>query len=263
MTFLERLSSGPPLVCDGGTGTERKRLGCDAASMHRAFAAAGAELLVADSILAAGLEAGAPGRGAATLTSAVAVARSSRGAGRSRATFVAASLGPAGPSVRDDAHRAAIYRALAGSARDASADVLFAETLLTRADADAALAAAREAGLPIAVTFAFDQSGRGYAGLSVEDVADWVRAARPDAAGFNCGDGPEPALEAAERLVARLDGVPLVLRPAAGESDPEAFAAFGSRGAALGARILGGCCGATASHVRSLADVLAAMASCP
>jgi hypothetical protein len=60
------------------------------------------------------------------------------------APFVAASLGPAGPSVTGDAHRRLVYRSLATAARDAGADVIFAETLLSLADADAALAAMRQ-----------------------------------------------------------------------------------------------------------------------
>lgn len=229
MTFLERLASGPPILCDGGTGTERRRTGKSALDVHRSFVEAGAELVVADSINATD---------APALSAAVADARASG------ARFVAASLGPTKPG---SAQR---YDALAIAARDAGGDVLFAETLLSLADADAAVAAARASGLPIAVSFAIGRNGFGYAGLAVEDAARWSARARPDAAGLNCGDEPEQLAAAAERWLRVSRETPFVLRPAAGGAPPPAFAALV---AAVPARLTGGCCGATPAHVAALA----------
>ena len=275
MTFLERLAAGPPILTDGGTGTERKRLGCGAAEVHAAFVAAGAEVIVADSITSAGLAVTDVSRAFAALCDAIAIARASG------AAFVAASLGPSGPAVRDATHRREIYDALAEAAKLSGADVIFAETLLTFFDADAALAAGRAAGLPVAVTFAFGSDGRGYAGLNVEKTFVWANAERPDASGFNCGDGPEPTLDAFERWVGGYDPatgltatfgdsqrrhgelvrIPAVFRPAAGAPgatpvDPATFAAIGMRAKALGARIIGGCCGAQPAHIAALRDSL-------
>lgn len=246
MTFLERLFAGPPILTDGGTGTERVRLGCGAAEVHAAFVAAGAEVVVADSITAAGLAVTDVSRAFAALCDAVAIARASG------AAFVASSLGPSGPGVRDAGHRRELYDALAEAAKLAGADVIFAETLLTIADADAALDAARKNGLPVAVTFA---RGRDY-GLLPEHVAQWAIANRPDACGLNCGDGPEPALAAFATFASVADPggppIPAVFRPAAATT-PEAFAALVLLAKA---RIVGGCCGATPAHIAALRDSL-------
>lgn len=251
MTFLERLASGPPVITDGGTGTERQRLGCGAAEVHAAFVAAGAEVIVADSIAAAGLAVSDPARGAAALANAVAVAWSAHPA------FVAASLGPSGPGIRDATHRREVYGALAAAAKAAGADVIFAETLLTFFDADAALDAARTHGVPVVVTFSL---GEGY-GLAPEHVSAWGIANRPDACGVNCGDGAEPTLAAFERFAGQDTHVPTVFRPSAGSPgsvtvSPDAFASIGRRGEGLGARIVGGCCGATPAHIAALAKTL-------
>jgi len=257
VTFLERLASGLPILTDGGTGIERRRRKCGAADVHAAFVAAGVDVIVADSIAVAGLAVTDPARGAAALADAVAIARASG------APFVAASLGPSGPGVRDATHRRELYGALAAAAKEAGADVIFAETLLTFFDADAALDAARAAGLPIAVTFAFSREGKGYAGLQAERTAQWAQGCGPDAAGFNCGEDPEATLAAFERWIAALvpprpwltksnSRPPGAFRPAAGTSTPERFAVIGAHAVALGARIVGGCCGATPDHLAAL-----------
>lgn len=244
MTFLERLASGPPILCDGGTGTERRRTGLSARDVHRSFVEAGAELVVADSITSAGLAVDLPREAAATMATAVDDAR------RSGATMVAASLGPIPPGTADAVRRER-YAALAEAAKQA--DVLFAETLLSLADADAAVAAARACGMPIAVSFAIGRNGFGYAGLDVEDMARWAARARPDAAGLNCGDAPEPVVAAAERWRRVQREVPFVLRPATGEAAPAGFAVLAR---SVPARIVGGCCGATVAHIAALADLL-------
>ncbi len=273
--LTRRLHAGAPIVTDGGTGTElvrrtrgargdrgeppRERERADSTGsalqrlavhdVHQDFVEAGAQLLVANTFTIA--------RDLVQKTSVVpppvhGLLSAARQAGP---RFVALSLGPGGTrrSYGEVVNAVAVGGEVFPRVR---VDAVFVETMTSIADADAAMKAAARLRVPIVVTFAVDQDGLGYGGLSLREIAAWVQAARPDAAGFNCGVGPESVLEAGRRL-ADLADVPLALRPAASapgrpEATPRMFGEFARGAAALGARIIGGCCGAGPDHIRAL-----------
>lgn len=260
-----RLREGPPIVTDGGTGAEllrrtsssdvstaRRRL--DLHDVHRDFAVAGAEIVVANTFPVA--------RDWARTFSKTEVAIQSLlvAAAQAAEAWIALSLGPGGTrsTYGDIANEAAASRELLGQSR---VDAVFVETMTAIADADAAMRASARLSVPILVTFAVDADGVGYGGLSVKEIAAWARDAKPDAIGFNCGVGPAPVLEAGRRLREAYD-LPLVLRPAASApgheaATPRMFGEFAREAVALGARVIGGCCGATPDHIRAVVSAIA------
>ena len=119
-------------------------------------------------------------------------------------------------------------------------DLLILETFSDADDLLAALRRAKATGLPVVAQMA--------------GLPDARARAEADLVGVNCLD-PEETL----RLLGRLDGArsafPHGGLPGA-PIPPTAFAAAGARLAALGVRLLGGCCGTGPAHVKALAEAL-------
>jgi 5-methyltetrahydrofolate--homocysteine methyltransferase len=87
--------------------------------------------------------------------------------------------------------------------------------------------------------------------------------------GANCGTTLEMTREALEKMQAAAPDAILIAKPNAGlprmvegkpvyDATPEMMSDFAARAAALGARIIGGCCGSTPDHIRAIARRLAA-----
>lgn len=278
------LARGRPLLADGGTGTALRARGIagdalDAVTsapgalreVHREFVAAGARVLHTASFTAPRRLADAAGAANAGHVSdlvrdAARLAREAAetaGAGDAPGVFVLGSLGPVGHG--DPQAAAAVVGPLA-AALAGRVDGIALETMISIAEAGSMLAAVRDVFPgPVVVTFAIDADDRSYGGDALAEVLAWIGRVRPDAAGFNCGEGPDPVRRAGKRLAASLPDVPRVLRPPAsapgrGDSSAADFARF-ARDAAPGAAIVGGCCGAAAAHITAMAAAMAAMRS--
>ena len=274
-----------PVLLDGAMGTALQAAGLAPGELperwlterpdairdvHAAHAAAGASVLLTCTFNAASprLASTFPGASPARLcAAAVALARQAAPCGR-----VAGALGPlalarpGGEAPPARALRAPFERPLAALA-EAGADLLWLESQYDWREASAALAAALGIGLPVAVTFTLaERSGRllapdgtpGEALLSRAAHAGGGRAGvgRVVAVGVNCvpAGGPLAALAAWARVTLP---VPFIAKATPGlpgaVSSPTAFAAALAPAVAAGARLVGGCCGATAEHLSALA----------
>lgn len=235
------------------------------ARVHVAHAAAGAGVLLtctfgcASPRVEAALGAGAIPRLCAT---AVRLAR----AATAGALPVAGAVGPTGlvapgtsvPAAALEARYAAPLHALAA----AGADLLWIESQWDLAEARAALAAARATGLPAVATFTFAEAGGRFRtpdGRSAEECLAAVAVDGALAAGVNCVF-PGSALAALAAWAAAHLPVPLVAKPSPGlpgaVASPAAFAEALRPAFEAGLRIAGGCCGATADHLRALAPLV-------
>jgi 5-methyltetrahydrofolate--homocysteine methyltransferase len=279
VTVLDR-----PTLLDGAMGTALIARGLgdalpeewllarpeEIARVHAAHAAAGARVLLTCTFncaaprLAARLE---PARPGAVDDLCAAAVRLARGAGGG--ALVAGAVGPTAlalPGARppDPADLAARYaRPLAALAR-AGADLLWIESQWDLAEARAALAAARATGLPAVVTFGFPEDDGRFRVPGGERAEDCLAAVASDgalAAGVNCV-APGPALAALAGWAAATLRVPFVAKPSPGLPGavlpPAAFADALRPAFAAGLRIAGGCCGATADHLRALAPLVSA-----
>lgn len=279
-SLRERLGAGP-LVFDGAMGTELYRRGQFihqsfdginltnpdlVESVHRDYLDAGAEVIETNTFASnrrrlrkVGLEE----RHDAIHAAAVDVARRAAG---DRA-YVVGAVGPSGErwDRLDAAGRAAAVDdvvAQADALLAAGVDGLVLETFPTLAECEAVLRAVRPR--TQAVIFAqisFLRHAATEDGASPEEATEALRAAGADVVGVNCADGPSELFALAERMVGR--GVPISVLPNAGYpkkvdgrmiymATPEYFGVYARRFLKLGVAVVGGCCGTTPEHIRSM-----------
>ena len=268
--FLERLASGPPIVADGGMGavlaSAVPRLRCpeeanlrapeSVVDVHLGYIRAGAELIetntfganrpkLAQHYLDDELE---------QITSAGArLAREAREiAGRD--VFIAGSIGP--DSAGGYADQA---RVLEGR----GADLFMVETFFDLDDLEAAIAAIRSvSSLPVVALMSFDADGETIAGISARTAGERLHELGLAAFGANHGAGPAAALRALAdmsgdgRVLAALPNVGLASmtgrRIVFPHATPEYFGEFAAQARALGAGIIGGCCGTTPAQIAAV-----------
>ncbi|MBU0705285.1 MAG: homocysteine S-methyltransferase family protein, partial [Chloroflexi bacterium] len=105
-------------------------------------------------------------------------------------------------------------------------------------------------------------------GVSPEQAAETLLALGVDALGANCG----ATLEMTEGAVTKIHEVApdaiLIAKPNAGkprvvgrdvvyDATPDDMAEYARRFVALGARVVGGCCGSTPAHIAAIAAAVA------
>jgi len=223
---------------------------------------------------------GAPGleaKAGELLRRAVALARQARdGAGRDAA--IAGSVSPLAHPFRPDlvppAHQArAEHRETMATMAESGADFLLLESMNTAAEARAALEAARAVGLPAWVSFVPRWDGRLLGGETVADAVAAVAPLAPDVILFNCAP-PEDITQALGELVLHWRG-PSGGYAHIGHYDPPSwkltffprftgteawapprYAAGALHWVALGAQVIGGCCGTGPDHIRALRETL-------
>ena len=172
-----------------------------------------------------------------------------------------------------DSHSPALFDELVENYRrqirgllDGGADLLAAETLLYPQDAEAILTAAELEGAGAVIyTFTMQPDGSLLSGMDAVGVLRELEEAGAAAVGFNCvaADQFLPAL--VSRLRRTLRG-PVICKPNAGiptivdggvaeyPMSPEEFAQIQSDCAAMGASLLGGCCGTAPEFIRAMAE---------
>ena len=147
-------------------------------------------------------------------------------------------------------------------------DLLVIETHHDIGEVGAALRVARkQTDLPIFCTFAFNPKGRTMMGLRAAQAATEMEALGADAVGANCGDGPA-AIAAALQQMRDATTLPLVAKSNAGipqagpdgqaiwDVEPAQLAEHAREFVSLGARVIGGCCGSSPSHIAAIAAAL-------
>ena len=111
-----------------------------------------------------------------------------------------------------------------------------------------------------------DEEGNCLDGSSPEAFGARLTEWGADVVGCNCSVGPAVMLEAIER-VRRVTALPLVAQPNAGPPQsvegrniylcsPEYMASYARKLVAAGAQVVGGCCGTTPEHIRSMKAAL-------
>jgi S-methylmethionine-dependent homocysteine/selenocysteine methylase len=177
--------------------------------------------------------------------------------------WIAGSLAPLEDCYRPDrvpseAEISSEHHEMAAALAAAGVDLILVETMNTVREAAAAACGAAATGLAVVVSCVTDGNGRLLSGEPVEDFARALLSlpVPPEALGVNCVAARSLAGDLA-RLAAAAPGVALA---AYGNTfrdfvTPEDYAAFAAEWVALGARLVGGCCGTTAAHTAAIARV--------
>lgn len=178
-------------------------------------------------------------------------------------------LEPYGDLSEDAAY--ATYAEQASLLAEGGVDGFIIETMFDLQETLCALKACRAtADLPVLVSLAFKSGRKGartLMGNSPQDCARALAEAGAAAVGANCGE-LDP-LQMAEIVPAFREAcdLPILMQPNAGKPElidgetvfkmmPDEFASGVHRCVEAGARLVGGCCGTSPTHIRALADVL-------
>lgn len=152
----------------------------------------------------------------------------------------------------------------------AGVDLLVVETMMSLAEARAALIAANETcDLPVIVSMTYNEDGRTLYGTDPETAVVVLQSLGADAIGINCSTGPKEMIPLVERMK-KYANIPILAKPNAGMPElvdgetiyamtPEQFAEYGRSLVEAGAGMIGGCCGTTKEHITALAQMVRLM----
>ena len=156
------------------------------------------------------------------------------------------------------------YRRQIRGLMDGGVDILGAETLLYPQEAEAVLTAAELEGAGATIyTFTMQSDGSLFSGMPAGPILQELERSGAAAVGFNCvaADGMTAGLVSKLRRYVRI---PLICKPNAGipviredglahyDMSPADFAAVIQDCTAMGATLLGGCCGTTPEHIAAI-----------
>ncbi|TMD04169.1 MAG: bifunctional homocysteine S-methyltransferase/methylenetetrahydrofolate reductase [Chloroflexi bacterium] len=281
--FTARLEERGALLFDGAMGTELWARGVPpdhcleevnvsdpslVRAIHRDYIAAGADVIETNTFGANRFrlaEHYLEGRGREILEQGAKLAVEARNMS-GRPVLVAGSVGPLGKPLEpigaiklSAAER--IYGEIVESLAESGVDLLIFETFTSVGELELAVRVAREAAHQLPVV----------ACMSLDDDADVgilraVSGLGPAALGFNCGSGPQAALQIARRLHEAGLG-PIAVIPNAGlpqrvsgrlvyAAGPRYFAESVEPLLQAGARVLGGCCGTRPEHISAMRAAL-------
>lgn len=245
--------------------------------VHQAYLEAGAQIIETNTFGANRHKLSAIGLGdrvAQLNHRGVKLAREAREASRHE-VLIAGSIGPLGTQrqakqlppeeIRE------IFREQALALEERGVDFFILETFGSLDELLCAVDAIRSfSKSPIVAQLTFSEEGSTFDGTRPEDAVAKLRPKDIQALGANCTIGPQLLLPILGELAKSLrdSGIPLSAMPNAGfpkrigdrivypKSSPEYFADFARDAAALGTRILGGCCGSTPEHIRAMVEAV-------
>jgi methionine synthase / methylenetetrahydrofolate reductase(NADPH) len=272
-----------PLVFDGGMGTVIYDRGVFINTcydelcltnpklilqIHRDYVEAGAEVIETNTFGANPIKLKAYGladRTEAINRAAVKLAREAAG----KDIFVAGSVGPCTESNQrmPDAFAAEAeiaFRTQMAALAAEGVDLFLLETFSGQNELLLAARVAKEFGAPVLASFVLNERGETALGTRAEAMASALNAdGNVDIVGINCGTGPSGVFDAL--LVVLPHTVkPVVVMPNAGLpreisgrvmylTSPEYFTEYAKKYIELGVRGVGGCCGTTPAHIRTMA----------
>lgn len=282
------------VLADGAMGTSLFQLGLDnrssgelwnvehpdlVASVHQGFVDAGSDILLTNTFGANRYRLGLhklAERARELNMAAVRITRAVRDKAL-RPIVIAGDIGPIGDilapfGTRTAAEAEEAFFEQAQALKEGGVDIAWIETMIADNELDAAIRGVQRAGLGYVATMTFDAGGRTMMGESPEDAMRRIRAAayRPIAFGANCGVGPAQLMDSIVGLVRGAESDAIVVAKSncgipvldsemrvSYNGNPEVMGIYACMARDAGARIIGGCCGTTAQHIKSMSDALA------
>jgi 5-methyltetrahydrofolate--homocysteine methyltransferase len=291
--FLEILNSGKVLVADGATGSNLQKMGLKAGQapedliidnpeilmeLEGMFVKAGSDIILTCTFGGTRMrmkDSKYQDRAPEVNMRAVELARkAAASAGRSD-VLVAGSMGPVGglikpygPLEADEVK--ATFTEQAKALAEGGADLLVIETMFSFEETTAAFEGAKSVtDLPIVVSFSYDRGTRSMMGVKPKDVIKRYTEMGATVIGANCGTTLENMETIIKEYTATVPNFPMWAKPNAGiprmdiqteqaiyDMGPEDMANFAKKYVALGAKIVGGCCGSTPEHIAAIAKAV-------
>jgi methionine synthase I (cobalamin-dependent)/5,10-methylenetetrahydrofolate reductase len=286
-SLLERMQKSP-VLCDGAMGTLLYAKGVFInrcyddlnlsqpeliRAIHHEYLQAGAEIIETNTFGANAPRLARHGLADRVHDINLAGARVAREAAKSFDVWVAGSVGPLGIRIEPlgktsfEEARAA-FRDQIAALVEGGVDLLMLETFGYLEELHQAVLASREVNPKISVVaqVTIDEDGNCLDGSDPETFAARLAEWNVDVLGINCSVGPVAMLEAIERVRA-VTALPLSAQPNAGVPrsvegrniylcSPEYMASYARKFVAAGVRLIGGCCGTTPEHIRSMKSAL-------
>lgn len=284
---IEQLLTNAPVVLDGAWGTQLQALGLPPGTLPdlwnverpeavlqvaKSYVEAGSQIILTNTFGANRINLkryGLEDRLEAINRQGVAISKEAADG----VAKVFASIGPTGALLMmGEVSEAEFERVFAEQAEllaAAGADGIVVETMSDLAEAQIAVRAAKQTGLPVVACMAF-QAGknldRTIMGVSCAQAAQGLLEAGADVIGANCGRGIEGFGELL-RQFRQVTDAPVWLKPNAGmpenvegrtiyRTQAEEFAAYVPQLVAGGAQFIGGCCGTSPEFIRAICQVL-------
>ncbi|MES0808602.1 betaine--homocysteine S-methyltransferase [Roseibium sp. SCPC15] len=191
-----------------------------------------------------------------------------------REVLVAGSIGPTGElfqplgALSYEEGVAAFKEQMEGLV-EGGADILWVETMSAVEEMKAAAEAAQDFDLPLVITASFDTAGKTMMGLPPKGLGELQSqfACTPVAIGSNCGVGASDLLAAIMEITEAFPNAIVVAKGNCGipqiqgdevvyTGTPELMARYAHMALDAGARIIGGCCGTSPSHLVAMRGAL-------
>ena len=183
---------------------------------------------------------------------------------------VAGSIGPTGEpqGQMSEAQATASFSEQAIGLVQGGVDLFWIETMSDLNEVKAAISGIRSVSqLPIAATLTFDRNGQTTTGVTAKQAILTLRELNLVAIGANCGYGPHEIEAIITTMRATDPTIPLIAKSNAGlpqqiddtfiyQGTPTVMATYAHRVYHLGARLMGGCCGTTPTHIQAMTAVL-------
>jgi 5-methyltetrahydrofolate--homocysteine methyltransferase len=291
--FLERLNAGKILVSDGATGSNLQKMGLKAGQapedliidnpeilmeLEGMFVKAGSDIILTCTFGGTRMrmkDSKYQDRAPELNMRAVELARkAAASAGRSD-VLVAGSMGPVGGLIKpygplEAEEVKATFAEQAKALAEGGVDLLVIETMFAFEETTAAFEGAKSAtDLPIIVSFSYDRGTRSMMGVKPKDVMKRYTEMGATVIGANCGTTLENMESIITEYANTVPNFPLWAKPNAGvprmdieteqaiyDMTPDDMANFAKKYVALGAKIVGGCCGSTPEHVAAIAKAV-------
>jgi len=273
--FNERLKDAI-LIADGAMGSMlHEAVGPQRCfDVHQAYIEAGAQIIETNTFGANRFKLAPLGLGDEVQrfnSRGVKIAREARESA-AREVLIAGSIGPLGLGVQarhpDDKEILDVFYEQALALEERGVDFYILETFSYIEEILLAVDAIRSfSGLPIVAQLTYSEEGTTHGDIRPSDAAAQLKSKNVQVIGANCTLGPQALLPILQELAAvddsRTSGMPnagfpkregdRIVYP---KSSPQYFALFAREAAALGVRILGGCCGTTPAHIQAMAEAV-------
>jgi homocysteine S-methyltransferase len=242
--------------------------------VHLKYIAAGAELIETNTFGANRPRLERLGLDMGVISEAVKIARSARESS-GKPIWIGGSVSPLDTAwvLEENPSREAMARVFAEQAElliDRGIDIIVLETFPSLSEIVLALRAVRDvsASIPIVAQMTFDERGGLQSGEMALDAARRLVSEGAQVVGINCGIGPQASL-AVLAMMASAKAPALSVMPNAGfaqrlggrviypDMSAATYAAFALEARAMGARVVGGCCGTTPRQIQAIAAALA------